>query len=174
MGDEQHTMEQPASDTQDMLVPRPMEDNGDGSANVLSGAPAPTPTVGAQSFSRGDDGAAHEVDKEELCISSRRLLQVVAFIGDGVAAASDELQQVLYISGQMLSFTEPSNNFSDLKNCCYRLRLVTANNLDEQPISKLHFINFIKKFCKCFMLYLLLHKVQYWNKMLNIQPHYYE
>lgn len=56
-------------------------------------------------------------------------------MGIGVAAAADELQQIVYISGQMQCCVWSSSTGFIFKNSCYRLKLVSTTALYNQSSS---------------------------------------
>ena len=67
-------------------------------------------------------------EEEEPDVGSTNLLPVLALMGQGVAAAANEREHIVFICGQMRSYTAPTNVFH-LKNRCYHLRLVSSSSL---------------------------------------------
>ena len=95
---------------------------------------APKPSASAPAGTSSESQAVdvkpkvEEEEEEEPDIGSTNLLPVLALMGQGIAAAANEREQVVFISGQMRSYTAPTNAFH-LKNRCYRLRLVSSSSL---------------------------------------------
>ena len=82
-----------------------------------------------------DEGQVVPVKDLHVGDGASSLLPVLALMGNGVSATANEREQIVYISGQMRSLTYRTNVFQ-LKNCCYRLRLISARELYSYKFSK--------------------------------------